>query len=280
MTPPREPPTESTRFTLPPQPVPPSGTTVTVPDGPPAEPDAGPPVVLYIGAYEVLQVLGRGGMGVVYRARHRTLGHQVALKMMRQGEQSDREELARFQLEAAAVARLHHGGIVHIHEFGIHNGQPFFSQEFLPGGSLAQRLRKGPLSFAEAATLLEKLARAMSHAHENGIVHRDLKPANVLLTQDGEPKVADFGLAKDLDADQQLSRTGAVLGTPSYMAPEQAAGRGRGVGPTADVWALGVILYECLTGRVPFLGPTPTVTLYLVLQKEPVPPRPRTCSTS
>jgi eukaryotic-like serine/threonine-protein kinase len=283
MTPPHELPPDATRSLTPrpPQPAPPSTATVSAIDGPPpapmispeVDPAAAPSLVLHVGEYEVLEVLGRGGMGVVYRARHRTLGHQVALKMLRGGDQSDRDELARFQLEAAAVARLQHPGIVHIHEFGVHNGQPFFSQEFLSGGSLAQRLKSGPLSFDEAAVLVEKLARAMQHAHEHGIIHRDLKPANVLLTNDGEPKIADFGLAKDLDAEQQLSQTGAILGTPAYMAPEQAAGRVRAIGATTDVYALGVILYECLTHQVPFRGTTSFETMQLVLTREPVPPR-------
>src|SRR5579884_2227458 len=189
---------------------------------------AAPPPVLCIGAYEVLEELGRGGMGVVYRARHGTLGHEVALKMILAGDHAGGDERTRFLLEAAAVARLRHPGIVHIHEFGEHDGNPFFSLELVAGGSLKDRLRKGgPLPAREAAALVEKVARAMQHAHEAGIVHRDLKPANVLLTSDGEPKVADFGLAKRLNAENGLSRPGAVMGTPEYMAPEQAVGDSR-----------------------------------------------------
>jgi len=228
---------------------------------------------LSVGCYEVLDILGRGSMGVVYRARHRGLGHQVALKMLGAADHGD-DALARFRLEAAAVARLSHSGVVHLYEFGEYDGQPFFAQGYIDGGSLHDRLKNGPLPARGTAMLLEKLARAVQHAHEHGIIHRDLKPANVLMTRKAEPKVADFGLAKDLDADQQLSRTGHVLGTPAYMAPEQAAGHVRAVGPARDVYALGVILYECLTGRVPFRAPTTFETLQLVLTREPVPPRP------
>ena len=227
-----------------------------------------------IAGYEVLELLARGGMGVVYRARHRTLGHEVALKMILSGEHAGPEERARFLLEAAAVAKMRHPGIVHIHDFGEHGGNPYFSLEFLAGGSLAQRLRSaGRLPQREAAALLEKLARAVQHAHENGIVHRDLKPANVLLTVDGEPKIADFGLAKELNSQDGLSRTGNVLGTPDYMAPEQAAGNIRAIGPGTDVYSLGAILYLCLSGQVPFHGTTTFETLSLVLEQEPTPLR-------
>jgi len=277
-------PSEPTRYTTPPAPQrPPTDGHFTLSDRdlpqPQTEtvyPDVSPAAgaaVLRIGDYEVLEELGRGGMGVVYRARHRTLGHEVALKMVLSGAHADAAELARFQLEAAAVARLHHAAIVHIHEFGTHDGKPFFSLELVDGGSLKDRLRKGPLPPRDTATLVEKLARAMQHAHEAGIVHRDLKPANVLLTRKGEPKVADFGLAKQMAADAGLSQTGNLLGTPSYMAPEQAAGKVRAVGPATDVYALGVILYECLTGQVPFRAPTSFETMQQVLTQEPVPPR-------
>src|SRR5262249_53633435 len=178
-----------------------------------------------VGAYEIEGELGRGGMGVVYRARHQKLGHEVALKIMLAGSHASEQELARFHLEAAAVARLKHPGIVHIHEFGEHDGRPFFSLELVEGGSLAARLKAGQLPAREAAALVEKVARAMAHAHEHGIVHRDLKPANVLLTREGEPKVADFGLAKNMGA-AGATQSGALVGTPAYMAPEQAEGRG------------------------------------------------------
>jgi len=261
--------------------LPPPGGAGTPVGGPPAPTEtvypgaeAAPcPPRLRVADYEVLGELGRGGMGVVYRARHLTLGHQVALKMILAADHAGPDARARFLLEAAAVARLHHPGIVPIHDFGEHQGQPFFSLEFLPGGSLARRLGAGPLPAREAAALVEKLARAMAHAHAQGVVHRDLKPANVLLTADGEPKVTDFGLAKRVGADDGLSRTGSVLGTPAYIAPEQAEGRVRDIGPATDVYALGVILYECLTGQVPFKGTTLRETLELVSGREPPPPR-------
>jgi WD40 repeat protein len=234
---------------------------------------AAPVVVLRIAEYEVLGELGRGGMGVVYHARHVALQREVALKMILSGGDADSQERARFRLEAAAVARLRHPHIVPIHDVGAHDGRPFLSLEYVSGGSLKDRLQRGPLERPEAARLVEKLGRAVQHAHDNGIVHRDLKPANVLLTAEGEPKVTDFGLAKKLDADDGLSQTGAILGTPFYMAPEQAAGKVRAVGPATDVWALGVILYECLTGQVPFKGTTSYETVQQVLTAEPPPPR-------
>src|SRR5579884_1239755 len=277
-------PSEPTRYTTPPAPQrPPTDGHFTLSDRdlpqPQTEtvyPDVSPAAgaaVLRIGDYEIVEELGRGGMGVVYRARHRTLGHEVALKMVLSGGHARAADLARFRLEAAAVARLHHPGIVHIHEFGTHQGNPFFSLELVGGGSLKDWLREGPLPPTAVGALVEKLARAVQHAHERGIVHRDLKPANVLLTPQGEPKIADFGLAKQMAVDAGLSQTGNVLGTPSYMAPEQASGQVRAVGPATDVYALGAILYECLTGRPPFLGTAPQQTIQHVPTREPVPPR-------
>ncbi|HYT94092.1 MAG TPA: serine/threonine-protein kinase, partial [Gemmataceae bacterium] len=173
----------------------------------------------------------------------------------------DPEHLARFQTEAEAVARLQHPNIVQIFEIGQHNGRPFFSLECCAGGSLANKLKGTPLAAAaEAAALVQQLARAAHAAHLRGIVHRDLKPANVLLTEEGTPKLTDFGLAKKLDEVGQ-THSGAVIGTPNYMAPEQAAGKTKEVGPAADVWALGAILYECLTGKPPFQGETLMSTL-------------------
>jgi serine/threonine protein kinase len=236
------------------------------------EPPPAPPRQLRIGAYEVLEELGRGGMGVVYRVRHTRLGHEVALKLILSAEHASDQDLARFEIEAAAVAKLKHAGIVHIHEFGDHQGSPFFALELVEGGTLAARLKGGPLSAAEAAALVEKLARATQHAHEAGIIHRDLKPANVLLTQEGEPKITDFGLAKQAGGKADLSKSGAIMGTPAYMAPEQGEGKGREVGPAADVYALGGILYECLTGRTPFQGNTSYEVLVKLLTQEPPPP--------
>jgi serine/threonine protein kinase len=223
--------------------------------------------------YEILCELGRGGMGVVYKARQTTLGRTVALKMILHARHAGAEDLARFRTEAQAVARLEHPHIVHIHEFGEHEGLAFFSLEFIDGGSLADRLQQGPLAAFQSAVFVEKLARAIHHAHLHHIVHRDLKPANVLLTAAGEPRIADFGLAKNLEANDGLSRSGAVMGTPAYMAPEQAEGRSQDVGPATDVYALGAILYECLTGQVPFRGTSLHETMQLVLTREPTPPR-------
>jgi hypothetical protein len=241
-------------------------------DAPPAAPEAALPQVP---GYEVLGRLGHGGMGVVYEARDPTLNRRVALKMVRDGVLATAEQLARFQAEARAVARLSHPNVVHIFEIGEHNGQPWFALELVEGGSLAQRLSVVPLPPAEAATLIETLARAVQHAHEAGIVHRDLKPANVLLTKDGQPKITDFGLAKELEAEVFLTHTasGALLGTPSYMAPEQAWGQARAIGPAADVYALGAILYECLTGRPPFIASKLLDVLEMVRSQEPTPPR-------
>ena len=221
--------------------------------------------------YEILGVLGRGGMGVVYKARHLALQRIVALKMILAGDHADAAGLERFRIEAEAVARLQHPNIVQIHEVGEHDGRPFFSLEFADGGTLAAKIAGDPWTPRQAAEIVEKLAGAMEHAHEHGIVHRDLKPGNVLFGTDGTAKITDFGLAKRLDADQNLSQTGSVLGTPSYMAPEQAEGKSE-VGPAADVYALGVILYELLTGRVPFKGASIFDTLDQVRSQEPVPP--------
>jgi DNA-binding beta-propeller fold protein YncE len=226
-----------------------------------------------VAGYEILGELGRGGMGVVYQARHLRLQRVVALKMVLAGGHAGAAALARFQTEAEAVARLQHPHIVQIHEVGESDGKPYFALEFCAGGSLADKLNGTPLPPQEAARMVEILARAMQAAHEAGIIHRDLKPQNVLLTADGTPKVTDFGLAKKLEAASGQTGSGDVLGTPSYMAPEQAGGRAREVGPLADVYALGAILYECLTGRPPFKAATAMDTLLQVLSEEPVAPR-------
>jgi WD40 repeat protein/tRNA A-37 threonylcarbamoyl transferase component Bud32 len=223
--------------------------------------------------YEVLGVLGRGGMGVVYKARQKGLNRLVALKMVLAGGHAGPEQLARFKAEAEAVAQLQHPNIVQIYEVGERDGRPFFALEHLDGGSLEKKLNGTPLPHRQAAEMVEALARASHYAHQKGIVHRDLKPANILLTADGTPKITDFGLAKRLAEDSGHTGTGAILGTPSYMAPEQAAGRTREVGPAADVYALGAILYDCLTGRPPFRGETVLDTLQQVKSAEPVSPR-------
>jgi eukaryotic-like serine/threonine-protein kinase len=235
--------------------------------------------IRYIGDYELLEELGRGGMGVVYKARQTTLGRLVALKMILAGEHAGPKELARFRGEGEAVARLQHPHIVQIFEVGDYDGHPYFSLEFVDGGSLAQKLDGAPWPPRPAARLVETLARAMQVAHQAGIVHRDLKPGNVLLTRDGQPKITDFGLAKKLDGKPGVSTPGgltasnAILGTPSYMAPEQAGGNNKEVGPAADVYALGAILYELLTGRPPFKAATPLETVFQVVRDEPAAPR-------
>jgi WD40 repeat protein/tRNA A-37 threonylcarbamoyl transferase component Bud32 len=222
--------------------------------------------------YELLGELGRGGMGVVYKARQVKLNRLVALKMILSGGHAGAADLARFKTEAEAIARLQHPNVVQIHEVGEHNGLPFFSLEFCAGGSLENKLRGTPLPPPEAAALVETLARAVHAAHQASVIHRDLKPANVLLLEDGTPKVSDFGLAKKLDDASGQTQSGAVMGTPSYMAPEQASGRSKEIGPAADVYALGAILYECLTGRPPFKAATVMDTLVQVVSDEPVPP--------
>jgi tetratricopeptide (TPR) repeat protein len=221
--------------------------------------------------YEILDELGRGGMGVVYKARQVGLGRLVALKMILAGGHAGADDLSRFHLEAQAIARLQHPNIVAVHEVGEHDGKPFFSLEFCTGGSLDRKLAGSPLPPAEAAQLTALLSRAMHAAHQAHIIHRDLKPANVLLTEDGTPKITDFGLAKKLD-DLGRTQTGAVMGTPSYMAPEQAEGR-KDIGPPADIYALGAILYELLTGRPPFRAATTYDTILQVVSDDPVPPR-------
>ena len=225
-----------------------------------------------IPGYEILSELGRGGMGVVYKAHQKSLNRIVALKMILAGSHATEAELARFLGEAEAVARVQHVNIVQIYEVGRHADRPFFTLEFVSGGSLARKLADGPLTGRAAAGLVEQLARGMAFAHSRGVVHRDLKPANVLLGEDGVAKVTDFGVAKFLGAAGQ-TQTGQILGTPSYMAPEQAIAGSSGVGPAADVYALGAILYECLTGRPPFRAPTPLDTLLQVVEQEVAPPR-------
>jgi serine/threonine protein kinase/Tfp pilus assembly protein PilF len=225
-----------------------------------------------IASYDLLDVLGEGGMGVVYRARQRGLNRLVAVKMIRGAERGLPGHLARIRIEAEAVARLRHPNIIQIFEIGEADGAPFVSLELLEGGSLDDRLAGTPQPGRDAAALLITLARAVQVAHDAGIVHRDLKPSNVLFTEDDTPKITDFGLAKRLESDSRQTETGQVMGSPSYMAPEQARGHSREVGPAADVYALGAILYEMLTGRPPFKGETPIETVRQVVEDEVVPP--------
>jgi formylglycine-generating enzyme required for sulfatase activity/tRNA A-37 threonylcarbamoyl transferase component Bud32 len=250
--------------------LPPSWAPEADPDGTPSAGAAVGPQ-LSVAGFEVLEELGRGAMGVVYKARQVQLNRLVALKMILAGDYAGEAERRRFRTEAEAVARLRHPNIVQIHEVGEQHGKPFCALELCEGGSLEKKLGGTPLQPREAAGLVETLARAMQAAHAAGIVHRDLKPANVLLATDGTLKITDFGLAKKLDAASGQTASGAILGTPSYMAPEQAGGRSKEVGPAADVYALGAILYECLTGRPPFKAAMALDTLLLVLGEEPVP---------
>jgi serine/threonine protein kinase len=224
--------------------------------------------------YQIVAELGRGGMGVVYKAWEIGLNRFVALKMIREGALAGREQQARFRTEAEAMARLQHPNIVPIYALGEHQGRPFFTMELARGRSLQQRLLGPPFPVDEAVELVAILAGAVQHAHERNVIHRDLKPANVLQTGTGFNRVliTDFGLAKLLDSASDLTRSGEVLGTVSYMAPEQAAGRARDVGPMTDVHALGAILYELLTGRPPFRGETPLETLDQIRSQEPLPP--------
>jgi serine/threonine protein kinase/predicted Zn-dependent protease len=230
------------------------------------------PAVKAVRGYEILEELGRGGMGVVYKARQKGLNRLTALKMVLAGVHAGDERLARFQIEAEAVAHLRHPHIVQIYEVGEQDGLPFFSLEYVDGGSLAEKLDGKPRPPIDAAIIVEKLARAMAAAHQEGIIHRDLKPANVLLMKSGEPKITDFGLAKRLESDSSQTRSGTLMGTPSYMAPEQARGDVHAMGPLSDQYSLGAILYEALTGRPPFQGTTMLETLEQVRSQEPVPP--------
>lgn len=222
--------------------------------------------------FEFLEELGRGGMGVVYRAHDIRLKRPVAIKMMLSGAHSSAHELARFRSEVELAARFECPTIVHIHDFGEHDGIPYCVLEYVEGGSLAQKLAGRPLPAEEAASLAETLASAVHYAHQRHVIHRDLKPTNILLAADGQPKIADFGLAKKLDETNAQTGSGAVLGTPSYMAPEQARGESKTVGPATDVYGLGAILYEMLTGRPPFQGQTRIDTLLQVIEDKPMPP--------
>ncbi|MFO0902400.1 MAG: serine/threonine-protein kinase [Pirellulales bacterium] len=225
------------------------------------------------GDYELLEEIGHGGMGVVYRARQLSLQREVAVKMMLPGKITRDVDIARFRAEAQAAAGLHHPGIVPVYDVSEWDGRPLFSMKYVRGETLAHRLAEGPLPAREAARLLAAVSRAVEHAHRHGILHRDLKPSNILIDRDGQPHITDFGLAKQTSDAASLTRTGAVLGTPAYMAPEQAAGARGVVSPATDVYSLGSILYHMLTGRPPFQAASPVDTLLLLLEQEPAPPR-------
>jgi serine/threonine-protein kinase len=238
-------------------------------DAAPLDPETDLPQVP---GYKVEEAVGRGGMGIVYRARHLRLNRLVALKMLLFGAGATRQELARFQREAQAVAKLQHPNIVQVYDVGDNDGRSYFTMEYLANGSLARKLGGTPQPARQAARLVATLAEAAQAAHQRGVVHRDLKPANVLLGEDGTPKVTDFGLASQQDDGAGLTQTGIPIGTPSYMAPEQARGRPDAVGPAVDIYALGAILYELLTGRPPFRAATATETVQQVIFQDPAPP--------
>ena len=225
------------------------------------------------GDYQLLAELGRGGMGVVFRAEQLSLQREVAVKMILRGQLATQADLDRFRSEAEAAARLTHVGIVPVYEVGDVDGRAYFSMKLIDGETLAQKLAPGPLPPREAARILLEVARAIHFAHEHGVLHRDLKPSNILLDRDGQAHVSDFGLAKQISDAVSLTRTGAVLGTPAYMAPEQAAGARGQVGRPSDVYSLGVILYHMLTGRPPFQAASPVDMVLMVLEQDPVPPR-------
>ena len=225
------------------------------------------------GDFELLEELGRGGMGIVFKARQLSLGRVVALKMILRGDLASPADVARFRSEAASAARLGHPHIVPVYEVGEHDGQPYFAMKYIEGTTLGRRLADGPLPPRESAELLVPVCQAIHYAHQHGILHRDLKPSNILIDGEGRPHVTDFGLAKQVTADTQLTRSGAILGTPSYMAPEQAAGNRGQLGPASDVYSLGTILYHLLTGRPPFQAASPVDTVLLVLEQDPLPPR-------
>jgi len=229
--------------------------------------------IRYFGDYELLEEIARGGMGVVYKARQVSLNRVVALKMILAGQLASEEDVRRFHAEAEAAANLDHPGIVPIYEVGEHGGHHYFSMGYVEGPSLADKLKLGPLPPREAAQFTRKVSKAIAFAHQRGVIHRDLKPGNVLLDRHGEPKVTDFGLAKKVQDERGLTAAGQILGTPSYMPPEQASGKVSETKEPADIYALGAVLYALLTGRPPFQADNPLDTLLQVLEREPVPPR-------
>ncbi|MBC8869578.1 MAG: protein kinase [Planctomycetes bacterium] len=243
----------------------------------PDEQDDAPSTTLELpcrfGDYELLEELGRGGMGVVYRARQIGQDHEVAVKMILRGQLASAEDRERFRAEAEAASRLDHPGIVPVHEVGELDGRPYFSMKYIRGPTLSQLLADGPLPPRETAGILDAVSRAIHFAHQNGVLHRDLKPSNILIDEDGQPHLTDFGLAKRITDAVSITKSGAVLGTPAYMAPEQAAGARGEVSPVSDVYSLGAILYHMLTGRPPFQAASPVDTVLMVLEQDPVPPR-------
>lgn len=238
-----------------------------------ASSNAAEPLLKFIGDYELLEQIGAGGMGVVFKARHRTLNRIDALKMIRSGLLASAVELRRFRTEAQAAARLQHRNVVAIHQVGEEAGHVFFSMEYIEGKSLAELIQSKPLPPKRAAAYVKTIAQAVQYAHERGVLHRDLKPANILIDASDQPRITDFGLARQVEFDSEVSRSGDALGTPAYMPPEQAAGRRNQIGPLSDVYALGALLYDLLTGRPPFRADTALETIRQVLETEPAPPR-------
>src|SRR3989440_130876 len=226
-----------------------------------------------LGDYELLEEIGRGGQGVVFRARQKSLNRTVALKVISLGQWASKAHLKRFRLEAEAAAHLEHPGIVPIHEVGERDGQCYFSMKFVEGGQLDEVVRRAPMSIRQGAELIAKVARTVHYAHEHGILHRDIKPGNILLDAKGEPHLTDFGLARLVESESSVTHTLEVLGTPSYMAPEQAVGNNAAISGVTDVYGLGAVLYQLLTGQPPFAGGTTYETIKLLLDTEPRQPR-------
>ena len=225
------------------------------------------------GEYELLAEVARGGMGIVYRARQVALDRVVALKMILAGRLANEDEVQRFRTEAAAAAKLQHPNIVAVYDTDVVDGHHYFTMEFIDGVGLDRQLKDGPLAGKVAARYVRILARAVQYAHKQGILHRDLKPSNILIDDNDEPHISDFGLAKKLHGDSGQTRTGAILGTPSYMSPEQAQGKTNELGAACDIYSLGAVLYELITGRPPFRAETPLDTVMQVIDHQPVPPR-------
>ena len=221
--------------------------------------------------YEILDELARGGMGIIYRARQRGLNRVVALKMILQGRFAGPEILKRFDIEARAAARLQHPNIVAIHDIGFVEGLPYFTMDLIEGPNLETRLQEGPMRTEAAAELVRTIAGAVAYAHAQGVLHRDLKPSNILIPTSGEPRLTDFGLARQADGDSTLTETGQAFGSPNYIAPEQAVDASR-ASAASDIWSLGAILYHMLTGRPPFTASSVADTLRAVAEEEPARP--------
>ncbi|MEX0824738.1 MAG: serine/threonine-protein kinase [Pirellulaceae bacterium] len=226
-----------------------------------------------VGDYELLEEVGRGGMGVVFRARQISLNREVAVKMILRGRLASELDLQRFLAEAGATARLEHLNIVPVYDVGDVDGRPFFSMQYVRGETLASRLVDGPLPQRDAAQIVASVARAIDFAHRQGVLHRDLKPSNILLARDGTPMVTDFGLAKQTSDAENLTHSGMLVGTPAYMSPEQAGGQRGQVGPASDVYSLGCVLYHALTGRPPFVADSTMQLMFKVMEHDPSPPR-------